>query len=270
MLQTVILETENPMSLSIGDADPDELLTIKNISGLTAEGVTLFTGDFSKEGGYYQGRRSGRRNPVITFRLNPDYATDTDVSDIRDLLYMSFLEPALESDGVQIRFVDSHRPDRYLIGYTETMPTEVFAKSPELQVSMICVDPYLKSVDAVTEVAVGEGWLTLPLTYEGSAKTGMVFQVTILADMDYVYIENNGNIMTMYGPFLTGDVLDINSILRERYIEWNGIRKIAVLQAGSTWLELRRGENNIAITGDGGSMLASINEYTYRAAWWGI
>lgn len=268
MLQTVILETENPMSLSIGDADPDELLNIKNISGLTAEGVTLFTGDFSKEGGYYQGRRSGQRNPVITFKLNQDYAGDIDVSDIRDLLYTNFLEPALDSDGVQIRLVDDRRPDRYLTAYTETMPTEVFTNRPELQVSMVCVDPYLKSVDAVSDSS--GGWFTLPITYEGSAKTGMVFQIAVLSETDYVYIENNGKIMTLYGPFITGDVLDINSILRERYIELNGVRRIAVLQAGSSWLELRRGVNNIAVSGDGGSLFASMTAYEYRAAWWGI
>lgn len=271
MLQTVILETEEPMSLSIGDADPDELLIVKNFSGLTAADVVLFTGDFSKEGGYYQGRRNGRRNPVLTLKLNPNYADDIDVSDIRDMLYQNFLEPLLDDDGVQIRLVDDRRPDRYLICYTETMPTDVFSKTTDVQISMICVDPYLLSVDTVNEVAPGDGYLSFPLEYAGSAKIGMTMLLTITSDTDYVYLANGSNEMVMYGPFLTGDTINLNTILRQRFIEVNGIRRIAVLQAGSKWLTLRRGTNALAVTGDGHtSGLVAITEYGYQEAWHGI
>lgn len=269
MLQQVILETANPLTLDIGGADPNSLLTIKNITGLTAADVTIFSGDYAGPGGYYQGRRVSRRFPVFTFKLNENYRDNIDVSDIRDMLYRQFLDPMPDTDGVQVRLVDDRRPDRYFIGYTETMPADLFVKSPEAQVTMVCMDGVLKSV---TPVEVHDGsYISWSIAYDGSADTGLELDIVVGTEIDQVVIENNGRLMTLEGDFFTDDVITISTVYGNRFIKVNGIDRMTVLKAGSFWLQLTQASNSFkvysAVADDG---LVSVSRYSYRSAWWGI
>lgn len=271
MLQSVVLETANPMILEIGEADPDELLILTSISGLSPADVTLFTGDFARDGGYYQGRRSGRRNPVFNFKINPDYANDIDASDARAILYRQFYEPQPDSDAVQVRLVDDRNPDRYMFCYTEKMPADIFVQKPTAQVSTICVDPYLKSVVETTASNPG-GWLTVPLTYDGTADTGIQVTIKVVTATDQVILENNGVLMTLLKPslFAIDDIITIDTVQGQRYIRLNGVDVMALLD-GSDWVYLTQASNSLkvygAIPGDG---RAVVTEYTYRSAWWGM
>lgn len=143
MLDQVVLQTANPMTLNITAADPNEILVIKSISGLTSTKVGLFTGDFSTEGSYYQGRRPEKLTPVITFKINPNYADDISVSDVRQLLYRMFYEPQPGSDGVKVILKDDKLPDLYFVGYVEDINTDQFTKSQTAQVSLVAMDSYL-------------------------------------------------------------------------------------------------------------------------------
>lgn len=270
MLQQVVLESANPMTLEIGNADPNEILILTSISGLSPVDVQLFTGEFARSGGYYQGRRVGMRNPVFNFKLNPNYALDIDVSDIRDLLYRQFLEPTANGDGLQVRLVDDRRPDRYFIGFTEKFPTEIFVKEPTAQISMLCVDPFLKSVDEISRSQIG-GWLTLPINYDGSADTGIELTIQVVGATPQITIENNNQTMILDYPFLLGDEVTINTIEGSRYIRRNGVDIMVALRAGSDWIQLTQASNLLQIYGENPSdAFASIREYTYRSEWWGI
>lgn len=272
MLQQVILETANPMTLNIEAADPDEIIIIKSISGLSPADVTLFTGDFAKNGGYYQGRRVGKRNPVINFKMNPDYANDIEVSDIREMLYRQFLEPQANSDGVQMRFVDDRKPDRYLIGYVENMPTDIFSKTTDMQVSMLCVDPFFKSVDEVSDTNPS-GWVSVPISYDGSADTGIELTIEVQTTTETVVVANNDQLMTLvrYSDFVDGDIITINTTVGERFIRLNGVDIMSALSAESDWIELKSPGNDLNVyattPSDGG---AFVTAYSYRASWWGV
>lgn len=276
MLQQVVLETANPMTLEIGNADPDEILILTSISGLSPADLTLFTGEFSQKGGYYQGRRANPRNPVFNFKINPDYANDIDASDARDILYRQFLEPSVDGDGVQIRLVDDRRPDRYLIGYTEKFPADIFVQSPNAQISMICTDPFLKSVDE-TFVFTSAGWLTVPITYDGSADTGIEFSIKVVANTEFITVNNNGStIMLLQGSFLADDHVVINTNPGSRSIQL--IRTgfpaediMVALSSSSTWLTLKQSANLLSVFGAApGDGLVKVMDYRFRSEWWGI
>lgn len=270
MLQQVVLETASPMTLEIGNADPDEILILTSISGLSPADVVLFTGEFAGNGGYYQGRRVAGRNPVFNFKINPDYVNDIDASDVRDILYRQFLDPQADSDGVQVRLVDDRRPDRYLICYTEKFPSDIFSKDTKAQISTLCVDGLLKSVD-VTSAANTGGWLTVPITYDGSADTGIQLSVKVVSATSTVIIENNGRLMTLEGTFVADDVIEINTVIGSRSIKLNGDDIMAALTADSTWLYLTQAANLFKVYGVvAGDGLAVATEYTYRSEWWGI
>lgn len=272
MLTQVVLQTANPMTLNIADADPDEIIILQSISGLSPADVTLFTGDFAKNGGYYQGRRVSQRNPVFNLKLNPDYVNDIEVSDIREMLYRQFLEPQANSDGVQVLLVDDRKPDRYFIGYTEKFPSDIFEQKPKAQISMLCVDPMLKSA-AVTTASNPGGWVSVPFTYEGSADTGVEVHLKVTTAVGQVTIENNGVIMklTKTPNFAVNDVIYINTKQGERRITLNGVDVMALLTADSKWLTLTQSANLFKVYGTAvgdGKVVAT--DYTYRAEWWGV
>lgn len=287
MLQQVILQTAEPTTLKINDVDPESIIIVESISGLDPAKVTNFTGDFARDGGYYQGRRSSGRNPVFNLKLNPNYADDIEVSDIREMLYDWFLEPSPTSDQLRVVLQDDRKPDRYFDGVVEDFPADLFSRDTKAQISMLCVDPYFRSVDEV----IGHddvGWVSTPVTYEGSKRIGleMVFRVT--TDTVEMNVDINGVRFQVYKPsgtFEVDDVITINTEIGKRRVDeaidpddpeyefgTNTERDVmAQIGAGSRWPELNKGVNTIKTYGgveaDGKVVMT---DYKYRAAWWGI
>lgn len=272
MLTHVILQTANPMTFNIDAVDPDEIIVLKSISGLSPADVTLFTGEFAKNGGYYQGRRVSKRNPVFNLKLNPDYANDVEVSDIREMLYRQFLEPQAESDGVQVLLKDDRKPDRYFIAYTENFPADIFAEKPTAQISTICVDPMLKS--ALETIGTNPtGWVSVPVAYDGSADTGIEVTMKVAAAGTQMTLENNGREMKLVKgtPFAIDDLIYINTKQGERQITLNGVDVMALLTGDSSWITLNQAGNTLqaygTIPADGDVV---VTDYAYRSEWWGV
>lgn len=270
MLTEAIIQTSTPTSLKIEDADPDEILILESISNLSSVKVTQFMGDFAREGSYYQGRRAEKRNPVINLKLNPNYAEDISVSDIRELIYRMFMEPQRDSDAVQVLLKDDKKPDRYFIGYTEVIDTDAWAKEQKVSVSLLTTDAYLRSADVVS--ATNEaGWFSSPLLYGGSADTGLEFTVKTLLATDVVKVQNGPDLMVFDGPFAAGDILSVNTQQGTRAVLHNGEDSMSAMTAASVWIQIKEQGNLLkaygAAEGDGKAVLTS---YSYRAAWWGI
>jgi hypothetical protein len=272
MLTQVVLQTANPMTFEIAAADPDEIIILKSISGLSPADVTLFTGDFSRNGGYYQGRRVGQRNPIFNLKLNPDYVNDIEVSDIREMLYRQFLEPTASGDGVQVLLKDDRKPDRYFICYVEKWPDEIFTDKPKASISTLCVDPMLKSAVETTD-SNAAGWVSVPVDYEGSADTGIEAHLKVATAGLQVTLENNGQVMKLVKAtnFAVNDVIYINTKQGERAITLNGVDAMGLLTADSKWISLNQAGNTLQAYGtvpaDG---KAVVTDYTYRAEWWGV
>jgi hypothetical protein len=270
MLTQAVIQTSIPMTLDIESVDPDEILILKSISGLSKAGADLFMGDFARDGSYYQGRRAKQRNPVFNFKVNPDYVNDVEASDIREMLYAMFMEPQAATDAVQVLLKDDRKPDRYFIGYTEDIEADQFSKELSATVSMLCTDPYLRSAAETTETTPG-GWLNKTLTYEGSADTGLELTLKVQVTTPTVIVNINGVLMTLTSNFVANDIITINTSAGSRKIQKNGIDIMVSLSAASKWLMLRERTNVIqvygAIVGDS-KVVATM--YKYRAAWWGV
>jgi hypothetical protein len=271
MLEQVILQSSTPMTLDIANADPDEPIILESISGLTPGDVTLFTGDYSGPGGYYQGRRDNKRNPIFKLKLNPDYAGDISVSDLREGLYRVFYEPQALTDGLQVTVKDDRKPDRYFICYAEKWDGEIFEKSPKAGISTVCVDPYLRSVDETTDSDAG--WVSTTIDYDGSADTGIEVSLKVTSLTANVRFSIGGQFMTLAkgSNFAINDVIVINTNDGSRQVTVNGVDRMAYLTAASQWLVLGQASN--VITADGGVAAdgkAVITEYTFRSAWRGV
>lgn len=270
MLTEAIIQTSTPTSFKIDDVAHDEILVLKGISNLSSVKVTQFIGDFAREGSYYQGRRSERRNPVFNFKLNPNYTEDISVSDIREMLYRMFMEPLRDSDGVQVLLKDDKKPDRYFIGYTEAIETDAWAKDQTVQVSTMTTDAYLRSAELTLEMNP-LGWFTKRMRYEGSADTGLDMIIKVLYTTPRITIRNGTDLMIFDGSFVPGDILAVSTTQGDRAITLNGVDAMNTLAPTSKWMQIKEQGNIMHICGttegDGAAVLTS---YWYRAAWWGI
>lgn len=266
MLTQVVLMTPEPKTFDIDSVDPEEIIIVKSISGLTPADLTIYTGDYARDGGYYKGRRVGKRNPVFNLKLNPDYKNDIALSDIREMLYEWFLS----EENLRVVLKDDRRPDREFVGYTEKLEPDLFARETNAMISMICVDPYLNSVNSVL-VNEPSGVVTTPVNYEGSAKAGLRLRIKVNSATSQVNAVIGTQRMTFSGAFIANDIIDVNTVQGSRYIRLNGVDKMASLISGPNWLEFLKGVNSLgaygSVVGDG---KAVITQYEYRAAWWGI
>lgn len=270
MLETVIVQSANPLTLHVTDVDPSEMFIVKNISGLTSAKVGLFTGDYATEGSYYQGRRAEKLTPVITLKMNPDYPNNIEVSDLRETLYRVFYEPQPGTDGVKILLQDDRKPDRYFVGYTEDINTDQFSQDRTVQISMVCMDAYLFS-DAATAGADAVGWGSLPVAYDGSAKTGILATFKVNTATSVMTFDINGNKMILNRAFTVGQIITINTIKGQRSIKVGATDIMAALDSSSKWIGLDRAANTIkaygSVSGDGKVVMTS---YNFRSQWWGI
>lgn len=270
MLETVIVESENPLTLHITDVDPSEMFIVKSISGLTSPKVGLFTGDFASEGSYYQGRRGEKLTPVITLKMNPDYEADIEVSDLRETLYRTFFTPEPLTDGVIVRLVDDRRPDRYFVGYCEDINTDQFSQSRDVQISMVCMDPYLFSYD-ITEGSDVVGWSSVDIPYDGSAPAGVVATFKVNTATSVLTFDINGQTMILNRAFTVGQIVTIDTRKGLRSIKVGSTDIMASLDPSSTWIKVDRPVNNFkaygSAIGDGKVVMMS---YGFRGQWWGI
>lgn len=263
------------LSLPILGVSPKKSLLIQQITGLNPPDPTLFIGDYSRDGGNYQGRRVGNRNPVMTLQLNPNPALGETVSSQREALYKAFLDPLVDADFVKLNLISDTGPVRYLVGYTEKFDTEIFSVDTMAQISMICPDPYIRD-NHETVLSNSPGWTTVPFTYHGTAETGFETTIHINIATSMLTLENNGRQMVLVHDFVIGDDVTIVTIRGSRTLlvtPAGGVTSsiIASLTPASPWLELHSQSNTMKVYGEtSGDLVAAIRQLRYIQAYWGI
>lgn len=221
MLTQIDVMSDDAFELPILGVTPKNSLLIKKVTGLNPPDRSLFIGDYSQDGGLYQGRRVGSRNVVFTIDLNPNPALGETVQSLREALYRAFIDPQVDGDYLKLLLHDETGREIYLVGYCEKFETEIFEAETMCQISMICPDPYLRD-NQDTIYALDTGWVQVPFTYEGSAETGFIVRIYITNETNEVTLRNNGKVMQLknlsglfYEP---GDIIIINTIRGQRSI----------------------------------------------------
>lgn len=263
------------LSLPIVGATPKSSLLVQKITGFEPIDLDLFIGDYSRDGGTYQGRRAGNRNPVFLLKLNPDPALGETVASQREFLYKAFYNPLPEADYVKFNLYDDQGRVRYAVGYTEKFDTDIFSSDTLAQISVICPDPYVRDNEE-TVLSNTPGWTTVPFTYSGTAKTGFVVRIKINIATSTLTLENNGKKMVMERDFAVDDVVDICTVRGSRslYVTPDGgdlTSIVASLTPASPWLELSAQSNVMKVYGETtGDLDAAIQQLRYTQAYWGV
>lgn len=276
MLTQIDINSENAFFVRVVGATAKDSLLVRKITGLSPPDISLFIGDYARDGGIYQGRRVGNRNVVITFDLNPNPALGETVKGLRELLHKSFYDPLAEADFLQLNLHDSEGGVRYLVGYSEKFESEIFEPETMAVISLICPDPYLRDANEVTLNNAG-GWTTVPFTYAGTAETGFTANILVNTATSTITLDNNGKQMVINRSFAAGDVIKLNTNRGARSITLlpggtgAEVSLLPYLTATSKWLELHSQANTMKIYGaTTGSVPAGVTQLKYRQAFWGI
>lgn len=288
------------LELPILGITPKNSLLLRKVTGLNPPDVDLFIGDYARDGGFYGGRRVGKRNVVMTIDLNPNPALGETIGGLRETLYKVFNDPLVNADYVELVLWDETGRSRNLAGYTEKFETEIFDIETMAQISMICPDPYIRELRE-TELGNPSGtWVSLQANYPGTAETGFEVEIWISAVSSTLNLRNNGQAMTIAGSYASGDVVYINTNAGYRDIRkavlqdvidmkddhpyekisqiWArltaaGLAKplIGGLSSASRWLEFHSQVNSLNVHGAATTdLVGGIRTLVYRPSYWGV
>lgn len=247
-----------PLGLSELGPQTDPI-QIRNIEGLGPVKSSVNTEPYgSIDGESLTGITVPARNIVLTLGLNPDWATWTPAS-LRRLIYSYF------SPKQQVKLIfesDDEFPDVTITGYVESADPSMFDKDSEMQISIICPDPYFYAVDPVEISGVtGEG--PIEIDYIGSVETGINVRVNHVANPlpVYVGIQLGDPSETFFrsGGYPTPTIYwEMNSIPGNKYVRMVSLTTGVItnllhhMESGSSWPVMYPGENTFEVLTDAG------------------
>lgn len=218
----------------IGRAETD-YIQIRNIDGLdpvTASVGTISYG--SSDGEAYVGSNVLSRNIVLTLHPNPDWNTWSHEA-LRRILYSYFM-PKQE---VRLVFYSDDMPEVEIFGVVESFTSNMFSKDPEYLASIICPNPYFKTIDPV--VVSGASNLTDPIEidYGGNIPGGIYVQVTHISGTapDELSIQIGNPLLSIFkvnsdNAVSDDNYLEMSSVSRSKYVQNVYTNDVGTIKAG--------------------------------------
>lgn len=261
-----------------GSAETD-LIQVREITGLDPVKASVNVSPFgSVDGSAYVGSDVVSRNIVLTLRPNPDW-DDWTYEALRRLIYSYFMPKR----PTRLDFESSEVPPVTISGIVEAVEVNHFSNDPEMQVSVICPDPYFTAIDPLSvygnAVRPGDpGELAPIITYEGSVEAGMYVQIS----------QNSGANPTKLGVVVnnptTGEIVssidltapvsptvyfEMSSVPMRKYVQnvdlttgvITNLLSKANIHEGSKWPVMHPGRNEVVVYTDAGVQDFEIRYY---------
>ncbi len=200
-----------PISVSI----PEARYRVKDIDGLGPVKAEISTSSYaSQDGGVLHAAKTGMRNIVLKLGYNVDYAANQTVEALRRDLY-TYFPPKGE---VTLRFLNQSYGTVEIKGIVETCDPVLFAKDPEVQISILCVDPRFTSLAPV--IIDGFNNIAVNPVQVGMGGSGFLMELFINRSISQVTIVN---LLTpdivIEDAFLAGDVLRVSTARGKKYVD---------------------------------------------------
>lgn len=243
-----------------GRAETD-LIQVTNITGLDPVKAAVSTSPFgSVDGSAYTGSSVQSRNIVLTLRPNPNW-DDYTYEALRRLLYSYFMP---KRPTRLIFYSDDLIPVK-IDGIVESVEVNLFSKDPELQVSIVCPDPYFIALnpEVITGQSVRPGGVIATIDYDGTVEAGLYVKVTHVSTPapTYIGIQVGDPAVTYANVVATVSsslYFELSSIPMQKYVQNVDlntgviINLLSKIQQGSQWPLLQPGENDFSIITDAG------------------
>lgn len=236
---------------------------ITDIEGLTPQKADINTSEVAGvDGSVYNSARIGNRNIVIT--IVPEFPCDKN----RVNIYNYFM---LKSK-CRIYYKNRIR-DVYIDGYVEAVEGNPFSQKQEIQVSIICTNPYfIDEAETIEEESIKIGLFQFPtsLPKEGDAmteviepgnleimnigdvETGLIIELMAKGSIEEPVVQNKltKEYIKVNCEMKEGDVLVINTIKKQKSIilkrDGKELNMINYISENSKWLQMRRGKNEFS------------------------
>lgn len=238
----------------------NENYSITSITGLGPPDAAINTVNVgSFDGERFNSSKLGMRNIVMTIAILGDIETN------RIALYKVFKS----KEWIKFNYKNGLR-DVFIEGYIESAPIDLFSQNQEVQVSILCPDPYFKNAEEIIEdmnliismfyfpfAIADEGQtfsqydevLEKTIVNEGDVEKGMVIELQAIGEVKNPKIFNRDT-TDFFGLNITmqqGDLITISTIKGSKtvYLFRNGeqINIFNNIMKDITWLQLDPGDN---------------------------
>lgn len=263
---------DNKLLLTLDPLNVSSPYVIKSISGLEPPPVNIAIAKKQGGGGVYQGRSPENRQIVLTLGFQPNHHFGITIGDLRAIFYR-MITPRLK--GVLTITLYNDAMDDWLrtTGYISNIETNPFSKDPELQVTVDCLSPYLdKGVYVHPNPSCYDKMPLVDIRNEGQAPTGFHMRVVLTGPTSFFrfFTEDSLNWIHITYPFLSGDIIDINTYEGDRSMTLTrGATKtnlIKSLSPNTSWLQLDGGYNRLIPN----IITYQITELNFIPRFWGI
>lgn len=276
-LTSIELHPENSSDraiFSFRDPTAKNPYNIKGATGLDAdEIVPRYYGFLAGGSKRFYNLTLQKREVVFKVGLNPNFSEFKTYSDLRSDLYK--MVASSRTGKIQIQFKNDTDIVAEVSGFISKFESPLFEKAQEIQITIQCDEPLLKSPNLV----VVESLPSTRALIEDSKSTaphGFGSKVTItapLADLSISDPDDPTWAFTIYpaGGFLSGDILYFNSDPTEKsvFIDRSGtiIQLGDVLLMGSMWPIIFPGNNSFSFTHPESVVWNSVG---YLPTYWGV
>lgn len=263
--------------LSFRDPTLTNAYNIKTIVGLDAdELVSQYYSTATNSLTKFNNVTLLKRDIVLRIGLNPRYDQTESYSALRDSIYKMLASS--RTGRIQIYFMNGTNIIATLSGFVSKLETSLFEQAQEVQITVKCDDPMLKSPTPISIPITG-----IPLTNfsipdnVSTAPHGFKFEIELISSLAVVLTMSDPTdpswffTMTPGWGWLAGDVISFSSEYNNKYA-WL-IRSGTVSQLGeylikgSVWPILFPGNNTFSFTNPASLKWRSLS-YSYN--YWGI
>lgn len=197
------------LNLPVYSEYPEGPYTVKKIEGLTPAKADIYTANnIGQDGAMYKGARTGMRNIVFTLGYNYDHPTHRANVYLRGDIYARFPPKG----SVRMVFHSDNHESIQIEGFVESVESEIFSRMPDVQISIICPDPYFSSLTQRSITGTDGQNLTIPRL--GNAPTPFIFKTErLVEDFGFLQLKNAlDQKISIYHSYSVNDEIYINTI----------------------------------------------------------
>ena len=235
-------------------------VTQSSLFRVTAEGLnpptgTVFTADLAtKDGSIYNAAKVNNRNIILNI-----WPCGRDVEACRLELYKVFKV----SKFVRLH-IESGLRDCTIDGYVEDMPSDFDSQAQQMQVSIVCPDPFLIASSETTAAATTAG-TAVTVANSGDFETGAIFEITATGACSGITIGNStrGETFEIDVDLAAGDKLTLNTKRGEKSLTLkragqDPVNILNLMEQDSEWPLLQPGNNAVLFNATSGGANATM------------
>lgn len=188
---------------------------VKSIDGLGPVKAEIATSSYgSQNGGLVKATRLGMRTIVIKLGYAPDYLGNQTIENLRRDLY-SYFPPKGE---VTLRVLNDAYQSVDIKGVVESNEPVIFTKDPEVQITILCVEPLFTALSPVIYNSFNN--TVINPSEKNMGETGFLLELFVNRTISQVTVSNGLSTDLVYaGELISGDALKISTIRGKKYVD---------------------------------------------------